>query len=80
MKTDNIKASLTRDIRMCSWIDCLGRQVKIRDIGISELEYIIRKNLERFARITTPTDEDIFGKHMNYNIKEMIRIYELADH
>ena len=42
MKIDDIEVLLTRVIRICSWVDCLGCQVKIRDIGTSKLKGIIR--------------------------------------
>ena len=79
MKRGNIESSLTINIKISSWIDCLGCQIKIRDIGISELEGIIRKNIERFNRIVKLTDEETFRFNVNFNIKEIMRIYKLLD-
>ena len=46
INVDNIENMLNVDVRFCCWIDCLGRQVKIRSLAIDEVKIMIQCHLE----------------------------------
>ena len=45
MKNEDIESCLNEELKSCRWIDCLGCEVRIRDIGISELNEIVKRNI-----------------------------------
>ena len=58
---------LNSDLNKCQWIDCLGRQVKLRELAFDEVKLMIQNNLEKLDSI-----RDKFEIDMNEMIESMI--------
>ena len=50
IKNDNIEKLLDLDINKCCWIDCLGREVKIRRLAFDEIELLVKKTLKNLIQ------------------------------
>ena len=60
---------------MCHWIDCLGRQVKMREILLEEASDIIHDNLIVFEDIEPLSEKYQFVVEINGVIMKMIIFY-----
>ena len=76
MKHNDIESELNEHIKECSWIDCLGRKIRLRIIGIEEIKNMIQDNINNLPEIEESTDSEFFSRNMNTFIKEMIDQYK----
>ena len=76
MNNDDIEHFFNEDLKSCRWIDCLGCEVRIRDIGISELNEIVKRNIRNYSNKSILSDEEQFGLNMNNLIKKMLHVYD----
>ena len=63
MKYNDIESELNKDIKECSWIDCLGRKIKLRIIGIEEIMSMIEENIDNLPDIEESTDTEILKRN-----------------
>ena len=76
MKYNDIESELNEDIKECSWIDCLGRKIKLRIIGIEEIMSMIEENIDNLPDIEESTETEFFSREMNIYIKEILEQYK----
>ena len=76
MKQNDFESELNENIEECSWIDCLGRKIRLRKIGIEEIKNMIQDNINNLPDIEESTDRELFSRKMNIFIKEMIKQYK----
>ena len=67
IKNDAIEKLLHLDINKCCWIDCLGREVKLRALAFDEIKLLVNKNIEQLDPI-----HDKFSMDMNEMINKTI--------
>ena len=66
-----VEEMLNSDVTKCCWIDCLGREIKMRAQGFDEIKSIVRINLERLYSV-----HDIFEIDMNNMVLDTINLCE----
>ena len=76
MKQINIECELNENIEECSWIDCLGRKIRLRMIGIEEIQNMIQDNIDNLPNVEESTDSEFFSRKMNIFIREVIEQYK----
>jgi predicted GIY-YIG superfamily endonuclease len=76
MKLDAIEAALSSDLRVCRWIDCLGRQVRIRELALEELFECVEKNISILEGYPL-SETGEFGLAMQKVLHDMILAYQL---
>ena len=79
LKNEKIKESLNGDQNICSWIDCLGRLVKIRVLALKEVRDMVRHNIIRLTNQTALSRDEIIIRVMNIRIRNSIDIYFNGD-
>ena len=71
---DTIENLLHMDTNRCCWIDCLGREVKLRTLAFEEIKLLVNKNIEQLDPI-----HDIFAMEMNLMVKNTIELCQTKD-
>ena len=71
---DDMKNALSRDLKKCLWIDCLGRSISLRRSALDEAVLLVEQNL----RDQTETERQM-NFHINETILELIRVYMIND-
>lgn len=72
MNYNKINDLLDDDIRSCSWIDCLGRLVKIRILALDETLKLIEKNLNNISEVSS------FQYDINTAVMDIINLYKYS--
>ena len=55
------------DINKCCWIDCLGREIKLRELAFDEIKLLVDKNIEKLDSI-----HEKFAMDMNKMVNNTI--------
>ena len=75
LKEEKIEELLNRDLNICSWIDCLGRLVKIRVLALNEVRDMVQHNIDSLTNQTELSRYQLIIRDMNIRVKNSVDIY-----
>ena len=67
---DKIEDSLSADLNICSWYNCLGRKLQLNNLGLEEVYKLVSRNMEQIV------NNESFEYEINYIIAEFITNYK----
>ena len=70
---------LNEDLNFCSWIDCLGRLVKIQVLALKEVRDMVEHNIDSLTSQTALSRDQIIIRDMNIRVRNSIDIYFNGD-
>ena len=79
LNEEAVENMLSDDLRVCPWIDCLGRRIKLRELALNELLVMVEKNLEEFEALDEYSEQNEFRIEMNLTVKDMIEAYQASE-
>ena len=80
LKNKKMEELLNEDLDICSWIDFLGRLVKIRMLGLKEVHEMVQRNIVTLTNETVLSRDEIIMRDMNICIRNSIDIHLNRDH
>ena len=75
LKEEKIEDLLNRDLNICSWIDCLGRLVKIRVLALNEVRDMVQHNINSLTNQTELSRDQLIIRDMNLRVMNSVDIY-----
>ena len=79
LKNEQITILLDDNLRKCKWIDCLGCQIRMRQLAKSEISNIVRSNLDWLTFKDCLDERENFNKTMNLMIQDLTNSNHLSE-